>query len=348
MRPRGERLLIWFWAVLLSGAGLIIATLAVLGPPPGPPTRAAPQAATHGPPAQFAAAGPVLPVRKPGSAIPGPRQALLIASPGYPGTFLPRIGADGAMPMHAYAAGWDPGERRPRVAILLAGIGASEIDSTEAITSLPGAVSLAISPYGTGGDRLLDAARARGHALLVSIPMEPQGYPLNDAGDRALLTTASARTNRNQLEWALTRLAGYVGATGALDGMRGERFAAIPELIQPILDELGRSGLFYIDPRPNAPAVPGTAPGMVIRPVDIVLDEPAVRSEIDARLERLERLARARGAAIGLAGRPLPVVVERIAAWASGLPAKGLALTPVSVVAQMPAAAAQAGKPATQ
>ena len=30
------------------------------------------------------------------------------------------------------------------------------------------------------------------HEFLISMPMEPQGYPLNDAGDRALLTGAPA------------------------------------------------------------------------------------------------------------------------------------------------------------
>ena len=34
--------------------------------------------------------------------------------------------------------------------------------------------------------------------MLLSIPMEPQGYPLNDAGSRSLLTGADAGGQRGR------------------------------------------------------------------------------------------------------------------------------------------------------
>ncbi len=168
--------------------------------------------------------------------------------------------------------------------------------------------------------------------------MEPQGYPLNDPGNRALLTGASPAANAQRLEWALTRFAGYVGATGALGELRGERFAATDQMA-PLLGLLADRGLLYVDPRPNLPRPPGLpAPRGAGRAVDIVLDDPPGRQEIDRHLAQLEQLARDRGAAIGLAGRPSPLNVDRIAVWASALATHGLALAPVSVVVQMPQA----------
>ena len=79
-----------------------------------------------------------------------------------------------------------------------------------------GGVTLAISPYAANPDQLLTAARAAEHEYLLSIPMEPQGFPLNDPGPQALMTTLPPEENRQRLDWALSRIAGYVGATGAL------------------------------------------------------------------------------------------------------------------------------------
>ena len=88
---------------------------------------------------------------------------------------------------------------------------------------------------------LLQDARAHGHEYLASVPMEPQGYPLNDPGPRALLTGADPATNEHNLEWALIRVPGAVGATGALDGMRGERLAGAADPYAMVQVTLGRT-----------------------------------------------------------------------------------------------------------
>ena len=71
--------------------------------------------------------------------------------------------------------------------------------------------------------------------------MEPQGFPLNDPGKQALMTSLSPEENHERLDWVLSRIAGYVGAVGAEGSLRGERFAALPE-INPVLAELSRGG----------------------------------------------------------------------------------------------------------
>lgn len=261
---------------------------------------------------------------------------------------LPRIAADGRQPFQVYAAGSPRPDGTPRVALLLAGIGMNEAQSMAAITVLPAAISLALSPYAPRTDALLARARDTGHEVFLSLPMEPQGYPLNDPGDRALLTGASQQTNAQRLEWALTRFSGYVGGTGALGGeqggLRGERFGAALDQMLPLLETLGRRGLLYVDPRPNAawtatslPApTKGSQPLARSRGIDLVVDEQAGDTAIDAALVRLEVIARKRGSAIGLLGLPAPVAMERVGVWALGLPARGVSLAPVSAVVQMP------------
>ncbi len=141
---------------------------------------------------------------------------------------MPRIAADGRMPMQVYAAGFDSSTRRPRVGLLLAGIGLNQAESEAAIRALPRGVTLAISPYARNTAKLLDAARAAEHEYLLSIPMEPQGFPLNDPGKQALMTNLSVEQNRSRLDWMLSRIAGYVGRgrRGGQPARRAVRLAA--------------------------------------------------------------------------------------------------------------------------
>jgi polysaccharide deacetylase 2 family uncharacterized protein YibQ len=232
--------------------------------------------------------------------------------------------------MQTYAGGFDPADHRPHIALLLAGIGLSDTDSDEAIRVLPAGVTLAVSAYASEPEHLLEKVRARGHEFVLSIPMEAQGFPVNDEGPHALLTGNTRVENRDQLYWSLSRFAGYAGATGALDGMRGERFAASGEQMGQMLDELARRGLYYVDPRPGARA-PLHIRG---RSVDVLIDEPAVRTEISTRLAQLEQIARDKGQAVGLAGLPRPVTVDRIADWTAQLSSRGFVLVPLSALLQ--------------
>jgi polysaccharide deacetylase 2 family uncharacterized protein YibQ len=158
--------------------------------------------------------------------------------------------------------------------------------------------------------------------------MEADGYPMNDEGPHALLTGATPADIVENLHWSMSRFAGYAGVTGALDGMRGERFAASEEQIRKTQDEIYARGLFYVDPRPGANLPVNSR----LRGVDLVVDEPPVRSAIAAKLDQVEQLARARGQALALAGMPWPVTVAQLAAWANQLEAHGFVLVPVSAL----------------
>ena len=273
---------------------------------------------------------------KPGRDAPGPVNdpdpALLEPVAGSVADTLPRVAADGRKPMRVYAAGFDPTTTRPRVGILVAGVGLNVADSKRAIADLPGAMSLAVSPYSDNPEPLLASARLAGHEYLLSLPMEPLRFPLNDAGPNAILTTLSPQQNLPRLLWALSRLKGYAGATDILGAMQGERLADMPDQMAPILAELSRRGLMYV----AAPNQASPVPSVWSKAIDLVIDNPATAADIDARLAVLEAMARDHGAALGLIEAPRPVVVERLTAWANGLSNRGLALAPVSALMRPP------------
>jgi uncharacterized protein len=340
--------------LLLGVCGTV---LQILGPPPEPasigqPIRHAnplsvPHASNASPPGTRSLGRPTHVGQKlqPGRNTPGP-----IADPdpamqepvaGDPKLMLPRISIDGRAPMSAYAAGFDTSSLRPRVGILIAGVGMSDADSLAAIKTLPGGVTFAISPPARDLSHLLAAARSNEHEYLLSVPMEPRGYPVNDPDDRsALMTSVSPSDNMTRLYAALGRMSGYVGVTNALGPMRGERFTGAPDLFEPVLKEVAARGLLFVDGRINQKSLPY----VWNRSMDIALDEdPLAGATLDQRLDQLTRLALDKGSALGIASAPRPITVERISAWANTLGSKGLALAPVSAL-MLPATKQDLGK----
>jgi uncharacterized protein len=174
--------------------------------------------------------------------------------------------------------------------------------------------------------------------VMLALPLEPTGYPLNSPGDHALLTGNPVAKNAENLDWALSRFTGYVGVIGALGPMRGERFAAMGERLNALQETLNGRGLLYVDPRPGASA-PSRAWG---RSVDLVVDDPPNRAGIDRQLAALEQAAREHGSALGYAGEATPVLLERLAAWAGSLESRGSVLAPVSALVRRPEANAAA------
>jgi uncharacterized protein len=332
--PWGWRGLGVFWISVLVILAVGGATLQWLGPPASPPRVMAGL-----PPSRpGVVAVRVHPGRTATGPITGPDPLLIEGTTGaqdHGAVGLPRIAPDGRAPMQVYAAGFDPTTKTPRIGLVLAGIGPDAAASTDAIAALPAAVTLAISPYTTAPDGVLQAARLAGHEYMLSIPMEPQGYPQNDPGPRALSTAVSPAENAQRLDWILGRMAGYAGVTGAFGEMRGERFAAVADQMGPVLASLASRGLLYVDPRPGAAPLPS----VWSCDVDVVIDDPASPDSIDEHLAELERRAHDTGVAIGLVSAPRPGTIAHIKAWAGNLAARGAVLAPISALVARPAAA---------
>lgn len=242
---------------------------------------------------------------------------------------IPKIGADGTRPMDIYArAARPPTPGLSRVVVVVGGLGMSQTGTDIALKGLPSAVTLAFSAYGTNLDRWVARARSQGHELLVQLPLEPFDYPDNDPGPHTLMTSLTPEANIDRLHWALSRLPAFVGVVNHM----GARFTASSEAMTPVMTELGKRGLMYLDDgssvRTVAPEVAKTT-GAPFAKVDVVIDAEANEEQIEARLLQLEGLARQRGLAIGVA-TALPVSIRRITEWSKTLEARGVVIVPAS------------------
>lgn len=247
---------------------------------------------------------------------------------------IPKIGPDGARPSEVYAKPPKPQAARPdtpRIAIVIEGLGIGANSTTEALAKLPAEITVAFSPYGTDPDRWVARARGEGREVLLQVGMEPFDFPDNDPGPQTLLTSNTAELNVDRLHWFLSRFQGYVGITSLM----GARFTATDQALAPVLREVGKRGLIYFDDGSSPRSVAGQIAGgqnVTFARADAVLDAVPTGNEIDNALARLEATARNRGVAIASASA-LPITIDRIAAWARGAEARGLALVPVSAVA---------------
>ena len=253
----------------------------------------------------------------------------LIADSGYGA--LPVTGSDGRKPWQVYARPFTPVGNKPRIAIVFTDVGLNAPMSREALATLPPQVSMAISAYAEGGQDWVRAARAAGHEVLLSVPMEPVNYPEDDPGPLTLLTSLSHDQNQERLNRALASISGYVGIVNDM----GSRFTAARASFTPVVDTLAYRGLMLLDASTSQyslaanMAAEGNVPhAFVTRRLD---DTPS-EANIESQLNQLERVAEAYGTAVGLA-RPYPVSVKTVRAWAANLADRGMQLAPVTATA---------------
>jgi len=242
---------------------------------------------------------------------------------------IPKVSPKGIRPLDAYAR---PSETNPgdiRVAIVIGGLGIDAAGTREAITDLPGTVTLAFAPYGDKLAADTAAARVAGHELLLQIPLEPFNYPKTDPGQNTLTANASRDENRGRLHWLLGRMTNYVGVVNYM----GAKFTSDIGPLAPVMQELGERGLLYLDDgssaRSRAAEVAGTTTPFLR--ADIVLDADLSAAAIDDRLNQLRAIARERGYAVATA-TAFPITIERVAAFAKAAADKGITLVPVSAI----------------
>lgn len=246
---------------------------------------------------------------------------------------LPIRAADGRRPFDVYARAWS-GARGAKVAIVIGGLAVSQTGTQAAIARLPGEVTLAFAPHGNSIGRWMQEARRTGHEIVMQLPLEPFDYPNVNPGRNTLTVDDSPEENLKKLRWALSRTTNY---TGVMNYM-GARFSADQAAMTPIMAELARRGLGYLDDGSSARSV---APQLAVRdrvPLavgDTIIDDVQDRGSILKKLDQLEATARAKGFALGT-GSAFSVTIDAVASWVAEAKKRGIEIVPFSAVAADP------------
>lgn len=246
---------------------------------------------------------------------------------------LPVRAADGRRPFDVYARPWSGG-RGARVAIVIGGLAVSQTGTQAAIAKLPPEVTLGFAPQGNSIGRWMQEARRRGHEIVMQIPLEPFDYPNVNPGRNTLTVDADADENLKNLRWALSRTTNYT----AVMNYMGARFSTDAAAMEPIIAELGKRGLGYLDDGSTArSAAPDLAlkNGVPLAVGDTAIDAVQDRGAILKKLDQLEATARAKGFAVGI-GSAFNITVDTVDAWADEARKRGIEIVPISAVAADP------------
>lgn len=217
---------------------------------------------------------------------------------------------------------------RPMIAVVIDDLGVDRKRS-ERVTILPAPLTLAWMTYAENLRPITQAARQRGHELMVHVPMQPQSESY-DPGPDVLEVGLPTEELRRRLRWGLSRFDGFVG----INNHMGSRFTADRAGMNVVMDEIRARGLLFLDSVTTQKSVaPDLARqyGVPFAARHVFLDNEMTVSAVRGQLAKTEAYARKYGAAIAI-GHPHDSTIEALAGWLPGLEAKGLVLVPVTTI----------------
>jgi polysaccharide deacetylase 2 family uncharacterized protein YibQ len=224
--------------------------------------------------------------------------------------------ADPATAVPAVAGG-------PRIAIVFDDLGYSTEGLARELLEMPARLTFAVLPGLRHSLAFAESARARGHEVILHLPMEPIDTDRHDPGENALWVDLEPEENLRRVRLALDGLPFYAGVSNHM----GSRYTASSDGMEIVLREIrARSDhLFFLDSRttPHSVALDGAHRlGVPCLGNDLFLDS----TEADAlppeiQTVRLGEIARRRGRAVAIGhvrAETVAAVREAIRRWSDG------------------------------
>ena len=196
---------------------------------------------------------------------------------------------------------------RPRVAIIIDDIG-YDLKLAEKFLSLDARFTYAILPHSPHRHHIANAARLKGHEVMLHLPMEPNEYPEIDPGPGALL---SSMTPDERIA-VLKRNIDSVPFISGVNNHMGSKMTANSEQMNQVLSIMKKKGLYYIDSVTTHKSQSQSSARLFQVPFarrDVFLDHDPEPDAIRKQIKRLVRIAELNGQAIGI-GHPYEVTYE--------------------------------------
>lgn len=232
---------------------------------------------------------------------------------------LPVVPRDGRLPWKIYGRPFEATPGKPRMAVVVAGLGLDKDATEAAIAKLPAEVTLAFSPYAGGLDKWVKKARDAGHEVILMLPAEAAGFPARDPGPWGLLVNNQVEDNIGRLEQVLSRAPGAVGV------LAPEGAFVRSDKLSPVLAALKDRGLIFLGDGAKVDVdLPQAA-------VTATLDTDLFRDAIEARLGVAARAAKDNGTGL-LVVAPRPVAFDRLVGWLDRLGDQGIVLAPATAI----------------
>lgn len=216
---------------------------------------------------------------------------------------------------------------KPLIAIVIDDVGLDRPHSRRA-WELAGPLTMSFLPYAKDVREQAKAARARGHELMLHLPMEPSGRA--DPGPNALLVSLTDAELKQRVTIALDSFDGYVGVNNHM----GSRFTTSRPGMETVLRQIKARGLLFLDSRTSPQSVGDQLAQEIGVPSvtrHVFLDDDESLDAVRRRLAETEVVARRQGFAVAI-GHPHAATIQALAEWLPTVAGKGFALAPLSAV----------------
>lgn len=198
-----------------------------------------------------------------------------------------------------------PGAGGGRIALVIDDLG-RELEPVRRLTALGVPVSYSVLPFESRTGEVVAALHGEQLEILLHLPMQAQGDA--DPGPGALYTNLGADDLRRRTARALDAVPGAVGVNNHM----GSAFTADPAKMRPVLAEIGRRGLFFLDSRTSGRSVGyelARELGIPAAQRTVFLDNLDDRDAVAVQFAEVLQRARRDGAAIAI-GHPYESTLE--------------------------------------
>lgn len=223
-----------------------------------------------------------------------------------------------------------PQGARPKIILIFDDMGPDSA-AFERVTALPGPLTLSFLPYADGIQSLADKAKAQGDAVMLHLPMQPDGH--EDPGPHSLQTTMTAARLLAELDWNLARFNGYV----AVNNHMGSKFTRDDVAMRTVLSVLHERGVYFIDSKTGADSrasEAGAAVGAQVFSRDVFLDPEAGQDLVRTQLALAERIAQTTGFVVAIC-HPHPDTLAVVGPWLTTAPERGFDLATVEALPEL-------------
>ena len=175
-------------------------------------------------------------------------------------------------------------------------------------------------------------ARAKGHELMLHVPMEPSSSSINP-GLNVLLSGMPEDELLKNITWSLDQMTGYVG----INNHMGSRFTSDRASMKIVVSALKAQGYMFLDSVTSSKTVAhdiARQGGIPYAVRNVFLDHKDDLAAIKTQLRRTEQIAKRTGVAIAI-GHPRDNTIEALREWLPDLNERGFQLVPISAVVRI-------------
>lgn len=220
---------------------------------------------------------------------------------------------------------------KPLIVIVIDDVGLDRRRAQETI-ELPGPLTLSYMAYAENLTQQTQKARAKGHELMLHVPMEPSSSSINP-GPNVLLSGMPEDELLKNIAWSLDQMSGYVG----INNHMGSRFTSDRASMKTVVGALKARGYLFLDSVTSGKTVAHDVAregGIPYAVRNVFLDHKDDLAAIKTQLRRTEQIAKRTGVAIAI-GHPRDNTIEALQEWLPNLNERGFQLVPISAVVRI-------------